>query len=401
MRDDSPAFGNADSLITIDLDAITANWQALDARNGGASETAAVVKADAYGLGAARVAPGLAAAGCRTFFVMSLDEAATLRRALDAAGADAVRIFALSGCHMGQEAAYRTHRVTPVVNSLGQLHRLQDSGDPWQVAIHIDTGMTRLGLDRDDLASLQDMMAVQGGSGLGGLGGRGGLGNITPCLLMSHLTAAEDHHDPASARQLEEFLSLRIIFPDVPASLGNSAGTLLGTDYAFQMTRPGIALYGLHPAGMVAAGAQREEAASLTPAVTWQARILQHRQAQQGDAVGYNGTYVLERDSRIATLGIGYADGYPRSLGNRAQVDIGGQMAPVVGRVSMDSITVDVTDIDADLVNATDHATVLGPNYGLAQMAADAGTIGYEILTQLGQRPARRFKGGQKPEIGA
>ena len=395
MRDDSPAFGNADSLITIDLDAVTANWQALDARNGGAIETAAVVKADAYGLGAARVAPGLAAAGCRTFFVMSLDEAATLRRALDAAGVEAVRIFALSGCHMGQEAAYRAHRVTPVVNSLGQLRRLQDSGDPWQVAIHIDTGMTRLGLDRDELVGLQDMMATKGESG------RGGLGNVTPCLVMSHLTAAEDLHDPASARQLEGFLSLRALFPDVPASLGNSAGTLLGSDYAFQMTRPGIALYGLHPAGLDAAGIQRDEATSLTPAVIWQARILQHRQAAKGDAVGYNGTYVLKRDSRIVTLGIGYADGYPRSLGNRAQVDIGGQMAPVVGRVSMDSITVDVTDINADLVDATDHATVLGPHYDLAQMAADAGTIGYEILTQLGQRPARCFKGGQKPEIGA
>ena len=197
------------------------------------------------------------------------------------------------------------------------------------------------------------MMATKGESG------RGGLGNVTPCLVMSHLTAAEDLHDPASARQLEDFLSLRTLFPDVPASLGNSAGTLLGSDYAFQMTRPGIALYGLHPAGLDAAGIQRDEATSLTPAVIWQARILQHRQAAKGDAVGYNGTYVLKRDSRIVTLGIGYADGYPRSLGNRAQVDIGGQMAPVVGRVSMDSITVDVTDINAYLVDATDHATAV------------------------------------------
>ena len=144
-----------------------------------------------------------------------------------------------------------------------------------------------------------------------------------------------------------------------------------------------------------------EEAATLTPAVTWQARILQHRTALAGDKVGYNGTHVLDRDSRIATVGVGYADGYPRSLGNRAQVEIAGHLAPVVGRVSMDSITVDVTSIDAGKVDAAGHATLLGPAYGLARMAHDAGTIGYEILTQLGQRPKRRFKGGQKGQTGA
>lgn len=395
MRDDSqedrPDFGGADSLITIDIDAVIANWRTLDHQNGKATETAAVVKADAYGLGALRLGPSLAAAGCRTFFVMSLAEAIALRAALDGSGHGAAAIFTLSGCHAGQETDFRAHRITPVINSMAQLRRLMATGDEWRVAIHVDTGMTRLGLDRAELIALQNMWTGSGGS----------LGSVTPCLLMSHLTAAEDLKDPASARQLADFKDITGLFPDVPASLGNSAGTHLGPDYAFAMTRPGIALYGLHPAGMDAEGTQQDEAARLAPAVTWQARILQHRRARQGDVVGYNGTYVCERDSRIATLGVGYADGYPRSLGNRARVVISGRQAPVVGRVSMDSITVDVTDLEADLVNDAGYATVMGAGYSLAQMAADAGTIGYEILTQLGQRPARRFKGGQKGETGA
>ncbi|MEK9552121.1 MAG: alanine racemase [Alphaproteobacteria bacterium] len=391
MRDDNPDFGTADSLITIDIDAITGNWNMLDSRNGDATETAAVVKADGYGLGAAALVPYLASAGCRTFFVMSLAEAVTVRHALDDAGYAKTRIFTLSGCHPGQEDDFNTFRINPVINSIEQLQRLAASNHRWDAAIHVDTGMTRLGLDRAELDTLKAILE-DGGHALGG---------ISPCLLMSHLTASEDPHDDASARQLAAFTKVREMFPDVPASLGNSGGTLLGGEYRFDMTRPGIALYGLHPAGIDAEGVQMEEAAALTPAVIWQARILQHRTALAGDAVGYNGTHILERASRIATVGVGYADGYPRSLGDRAQVEIAGHLAPVVGRVSMDSITIDVTDIDPDKVDAASHATLLGPAYGLAQMAHDAGTIGYEILTQLGQRPKRCFKGGQTGQIGA
>jgi alanine racemase len=157
------------------------------------------------------------------------------------------------------------------------------------------------------------------------------------------------------------------------------------------LNRPGIALYGLHPAGLDTSGNQAEQAASLHPAVAWQARILQRRKARAGDRVGYNGTHRLTRDSRIFTLGVGYADGYPRNLGNRAMVRIAGMAAPVVGRVSMDSITVDVTNLDEALLANATQAEILGTGYALAQMAGDAGTIGYEILTQLGRRPARRY----------
>ena len=157
------------------------------------------------------------------------------------------------------------------------------------------------------------------------------------------------------------------------------------------MTRPGIALYGLHPAGAGMNGQQVAQAASLAPTIRWDARILQIRAASAGDAVGYNGTHILTRDSRVATIGVGYADGYQRRLGNRAHVMIGGTSAPVIGRISMDSITVDVTDIAAATLEQADCATVLGPGYDLTRMAQDADTIGYEILTRLGQRPGWRY----------
>ena len=214
MRDDNPNFGTADSLITIDIDAITGNWRILDSRNGDVTETAAVVKADGYGLGAAILAPRLAGAGCRTFFVMSLAEAVTIRRALDDAGYAETRVFTLSGCHPGQEDDFLAFRINPVINSIEQLRRLAATGRGWDAAIHVDTGMTRLGLDRAELDTLKAILE-DGGHALGGL---------SPCLLMSHLKASEDPHDDASARQLANFTKLRELFPGIPASLGNSGG---------------------------------------------------------------------------------------------------------------------------------------------------------------------------------
>jgi alanine racemase len=208
---------------------------------------------------------------------------------------------------------------------------------------------------------------------------------------MSHLSAGEDLADEANDRQLASFDRLRAALPGLPASLANSGGTLRGGGFHMAVNRPGIALYGLHPAGLDTSGNQADQAACLLPAVTWQARILQRRTARAGDRVGYNGTHQLTRDSRILTLGVGYADGYPRSLGNRAMVSIAGMMAPVIGRVSMDSITVDVTELDEARLAAATHAEILGAGYALARMAGDAGTIGYEILTQLGRRPARHY----------
>jgi alanine racemase len=386
----APAFGHADSVITIDIGAIVANWRYLDSLSNPRTETAAVVKADAYGLGAARVAPALAEAGCRTFFVASLAEAIALRAVLSDSGHDDLRIFALGGSHAGQETDFLQARIMPVINSLEQLARWRDAVanndvTPPGAALHLDTGMTRLGFDPDETTWLLRRIE-EGNTPL-----RGPLAGIDIRLLMSHLSAGEDLTDEANDRQLASFDRLRAALPGLPASLANSGGTLRGGGFHMALNRPGIALYGLHPAGLDTSGNQAEQAASLHPAVAWQARILQRREARAGDRVGYNGTHRLTRDSRIFTLGVGYADGYPRNLGNRAMVRIAGMAAPVVGRVSMDSITVDVTNLDEALLANATQAEILGTGYALAQMAGDAGTIGYEILTQLGRRPARRY----------
>ena len=380
-------LGTADSLITIDINAIVSNWRYLDSLSPDATETAAVVKADAYGLGAARIAPALAGAGCHSFFVMSLSEAAALRIALTEHGFQDRRIFALGGCHHGQESDFTGAGIIPVINSLAQLKRWREralaTNTHLPAALHIDTAMTRLGLDADELAHLEGLLQTDGSW----------LDPIKLSCVMSHLSAGEDLSDPSNALQLAAFSDIGAMFPGVPLSLANSGGTLHSRAYHMALTRPGIALYGLHPAGHGAIDEQARQAARLQPSVTWQARILQHRTARSGDRVGYNGTCTLDRDSRIVTLGVGYADGYPRALGNRAKVAIAGEMAPVVGRVSMDSITVDVTDIEEARLATVDHATILGGSYDLASMARDAGTIGYEILTQLGRRPARRHIG--------
>ena len=379
------AFGPADSVITISPQAVVANWQYLDSLSGPETDTAAVIKANGYGLGATQLAPHLAAAGCKTFFVMSLAEALSLRAALSHHDPGNSEILVLGGCHAGQEDDFIAHHITPVINNAEQLERLAAMGrarqQPVPAALHVDTGMTRLGLDADETAWLVSRLAD----------GRDAFDGLKPRLLMSHLRAAEDLSDPANAAQHAAFSKLADQFPDLPSSLANSGGTLQGPAYHFQMTRPGIALYGLHPAGAGINGQQVAQAASLAPTIRWDARILQIRAASAGDAVGYNGTHILTRDSRVATIGVGYADGYQRRLGNRAHVMIGGTSAPVIGRISMDSITVDVTDIAAATLEQADCATVLGPGYDLTRMAQDADTIGYEILTRLGQRPGWRY----------
>lgn len=380
-------FGHADSVITIDGDAIVANWRYLDSISARQTETAAVVKADAYGLGVDRLAPLLAGAGCQTFFVASLEEGIALRHTLSKAGHPDRQILALGGCHADQQRAFIDARVMPVINSLEQLerwrcHTRQADKSPG-AALHFDTGMTRLGLDPEETAWLIRRQQA----------GETPLAGADIRHVMSHLTAGEDPMDGTNSQQLSSFGRICAAFPDLPASLANSGGTCLGNAYHMALTRPGIALYGLHPAGHHTDGDQTEQADRLRPSVTWQARILQRRMARAGDRVGYNGTHRLQRDSVIFTLGVGYADGYPRGLGNLARVTIAGMSAPVVGRVSMDSITVDVTGLDDSRLAAASHAEILGDGYRLARMAHDAGTIGYEILTGLGRRPRRQYVG--------
>ena len=377
-------FGSADSLITIDLDAITANWRSLDSLSAPSTETAGVVKADAYGLGADVIAPRLAAEGCQLFFVMSLDEGIRLRQSLRLAGFDGLPIFCLSGCHAGQENEYLTNGLSPVINDLGQVARLGMLAKRHDIAIpaalHIDTGMTRLGLTPDETDWLIEHMQD----------GANALEGIELIYLMSHMSSAEVENAASNGQQLEAFKALRPFFAKARASLANSGGVLLDKNFHFDMTRPGIALYGAHPAGISATAGQ---AALLQPAVNWDARILQLRHASSGEAVGYGGTHVLTRDSLIATIGVGYGDGYPRCLGGIAEAQIDGHTAPVIGRISMDSMALDVTDIPETTIRYATTARLLGPHYDTSAMARDAGTISYEILTGLGQRPARRYVG--------
>jgi alanine racemase len=220
--------------------------------------------------------------------------------------------------------------------------------------------------------------------------GANALEGIELIYLMSHLSSAEAENAASNGQQLEAFKALRPFFAKARASLANSGGVLLDKSFHFDMTRPGIALYGAHPAGI---SATAEQAALLQPAVNWDARILQLRHASSGEAVGYGGTHILTRDSLIATIGVGYGDGYPRCLGGIAVAQIDGHTAPIIGRISMDSMALDVTDIPETTIHSTTAARLLGPHYDTSVMARDAGTISYEILTGLGQRPARRYVG--------
>ena len=368
-------FGNADSAITIDLDAIIANWRYIDGLSAPTTKTAAVVKANGYGLGSCAVATALAQAGCELFFVASLTEAIELRTVFRRTGHDDIPIMVLHGIQRGQEADFTAHHLEPVLNDLEQISRWRlyaaKTGLTLPALLHFDTGMNRLGLDAD-----QANWLIQNRSALNGL-------KLT--YVMSHLVSGERIDDPINARQLDCFNKFRRSFSTIPASIANSAGSLLGSDYHFSMTRPGIALYGIHPL--------EDLDSPLQPVFDWQARILQIRNAAAGDKVGYGGTYQLDRDSQIATLGVGYADGYRRQLGGVATVSISGRPAPVIGRVSMDSITIDVTGFDQASLR-TGTASLVHADYRVEKMANDVGTIPYEIMVNLGHRAERHYRGG-------
>ena len=384
-------MGHTDSCLTIDLEAITANWRYINSLSSATTTTAAMVKANGYGLGAKSCGRGASTSrAAPNFSWQILARPLALREHLDDLGYNQSHIMTLHGCHLDQLDDHAAFRITPVLNDLEQLSRWrmfsQRKSDRLPAMLHIDTGMTRLGFDPDQIDWL-----IENKSALDAVDCR---------YVMSHLVSAEIADDPTNARQLDAFNEVRRWFAGMPASLANSAGSMLSPDYHFQMTRPGIALYGAHPAD--------QPTDKLMRVVTWQARIIQLRQAKAGDRVGYGGTYLLDRDSRIATIGVGYADGYNRKLGGKATVLIGTQTAPVIGRVSMDSITVDVTDIDpAHLRHG--NVELLHDGYDLSRMAGDADTIAYEILTRLGTRPARvtikihknGINGSQKMEISA
>jgi alanine racemase len=361
----------AGARLTIDLGALTANWRSLAAR-APASETSAVVKADAYGTGIEAAGPALAAAGCRTFFVALPDEGIRLRAAVPGAV-----IYVLNGLIEGSAPALAAHDLRPALASWPEIEEwaaFKQGGSPVKAAIHVDTGMNRLGLSLHEAVGLARRPEL--------------LARLDAALLMSHFASPDTPEHPLNLRQLALFREVVRQFPPMPTSLASSAAIFLGSDFHGDIVRPGIALYGGAPLAGVAN--------PMRPVVTAEARVLAVRDAEAGETVGYGGGEVVRRPSRIAILGAGYADGYHRLAGSSdarkgAQVAIRGHRFPLIGRVSMDLIAVDVTDRPG--IVRGDTAELFGPNVPIDEVAAAAGTVAYELLTGLGRRYARTYVG--------
>jgi alanine racemase len=373
MMRSSPEARLADAVLTVDLDAVAANWRHLRDLGRAAGrpvDCAAVLKADGYGLGAQPVAQRLFAEGCRHFFVAHADEGIAVRQAVPGAW-----ICVLNGLPPGADADFVEMRLVPALNDLAQVSAwrsaAQRHAQPLDAVIHLDTGMHRLGLTAEEATLLAgDRMRLRG---------------LRLALLMSHLVSAEKPADPINREQLDRFRAFLARMPGAPASLANSSGIFLGADFHFDLMRPGAALYGINPTPG-AANPMRQVA-------TLKARILQVRQIDAMAGVGYNHDWRSARPSRIAVVAVGYADGYLRALGNRGELAIDNHVARVVGRVSMDLLTVDVTDLPEDAVRPGAFAELIGPKQTPDQVAEKARTNGYEILTSLGARFHRQYTG--------
>ena len=359
----------AGAFLTVDLGALVANWRLLRDRAAPAA-CAAVVKADAYGCGIEAVVSALAQAGCATFFVAQIAEGI---RARTAAGAEA-SIYVLNGLLPGAAPAFAANALRPVLGSRPEIEEwapLCRGAEPRPAAIHVDTGMNRLGLPPDEARALAKDPV---------------LATFKPVLLMSHFVAAEDPTDPITARQVAEFGAIAALFPAVPASLANSSGLFLAKPLAQALARPGYALYGGNPVP--------GRPNPMRPVVGLDAQIVQVRAVEAGARVGYNGRWTAERPSLLATLSVGYADGIPRGASGRGAALVGGALCPFLGTVSMDLIVIDVTEAPADSVERGAPATLIGEALDIDEVARRAGTIGYEILTRLGPRYRRRYVGG-------
>lgn len=355
--------------LTVRLGAIGANFRTCR-RLAGPAAVAGVVKADAYGTGMAPVAKHLVSTGCDTFFVARLEEGVALRPA-----APDARIFVLDGAPADSVPALISHRLTPVLNSLGEIAgwsaAAREMRGELDAAIHFDTGMNRLGLPGAEFALLAGEHAKR-------------LDGIRVVLMMSHLACAEDPDAKMNRVQLDRFRTGLAMMPAAPASLSSSGGIMLGRDYAFDMVRPGLALYGGNP--QPAKPNPFEVVAVLT------AKILQLRHVEKGESVGYGATFRAARPSVLATAGLGYTDGLMRALAGRGAGAIGGVRARVAGRVSMDLITLDVTDVPKESLKIGADVEFIGDTISLEEIAAAAGTASYEILTSLSRRAPHRYE---------
>ena len=369
----------AGGILHIDLDALAANWRILRDRSGSA-ETAAVVKANAYGTGIEKAVPALTQAGCRTFFVAHLSEAIRAR----AVAPDAT-IYVLNGLFPGTCPAYAEFNLRPVLGSFEEIDEwagfCRAQAQKLKAAIHVDTGMNRLGLTVPQGLTLKDRDSLQ---------------DFETALLMSHFVSAEESDNALNQQQIEAFQAVREALPGIPSSLANSSGSFLKEKPHFDLARPGYALYGGNP---TPAGHN-----PMRPVIGLEARIVQLRWVEPENTVGYNARWIALGKRRIATLSVGYADGYPRSASARGksgeellagQALVAGRICPFAGNVSMDLITVDVTEVPENEVQRGDTVILIGGDLTVDEVGRRAGTIGYEILTNLGARYARTYRGGE------
>jgi alanine racemase len=369
----APAAPETGGTLTVDLGAIEANWRAL-VRELLTVECSAVVKANAYGLGLEAVTAALALAGCKTFFVADIAEARRVRsRAAEAT------IYVLDGFTPDSSDAYIEINARPVINSTTELAEWDAfvAARSWRggAALHVDTGMNRLGVAIDEAAALAPRTQNE---------------NHGIALLMSHLACAENPNHPLNGKQINIFRELHMLFPGIPASLANSSGIFLGSSARYDLARPGAALYGVNPTP--GRPNPQKNVVELT------GRILQIRVVDRDQTVGYGATWTAKRTTRIAVVALGYADGLLRAgSGTDEQPGgvaiVAGKRCPIVGRISMDLICIDVTGLPEGAVHRGDPATLIGPDLPIDEVAAYAGTIGYEILTRLGPRSHLVYRG--------
>jgi alanine racemase len=367
-----PPAAEAGGILTIDLSAIEANWRAL-ARRAMPAECAAVIKADGYGCGIEKVAAALAKAGCKTFFVADLAEARKARAAVSEPA-----IYALNGLMSGTAPAYADIRARPVIGSMVELAEWDAfcSTTRWHggAALHVDTGMNRLGISVNDAAALAPRIRAE---------------NHGITLLMSHLACAETPEHPLNAQQINVFREVRILYRGIPSSLANSSGIFLGASAHCDMVRPGVALYGVNPIP--------GQSNPMRGVIELQARVAQVRTVPRGETIGYNAGWTAKRTTRIAVVTVGYADGYLRAasasdLAPGADAIVAGKRCPLAGRVSMDLLAIDITALPDNAVRRGDLATLIGDEMTVDDVAKAAGTIGYEVLTSLGRRYHRVYR---------
>ena len=356
--------------LTIDLAALAANYKTMQ-KNAGQAETSAVVKADGYGLGMAQIAPALFDAGCNTFWVAQLNEGISLRALLP----DAV-IYVLNGVPSGTAAQFEGHDLRPCLITLTQVEEWQghcQANKPLPAALFVDSGFNRLGFGEIEIAELMARPDIFSGWELS--------------LIASHLACADDPTHPMNGAQLERFRNALAVLPPAPASLANSGGIMLGTDYHFDMVRTGTMLYGC------SATAKEEDA--LTPIASLRAPLLQIRQLSAGDSIGYGATFTASGEMTIGIASLGYGDGLSRHFGNQSpspiRFTIGAQPVSLLGRISMDSLAIDLTNL-AELPAIGDMVEIFGDDNPIDRLAQQGNTISYELLTSLGSRYNRIYK---------